>query len=148
MAKLFNRDYKNIRKHINYALEEELSDQVVVAKFENTTQHGAIEGKTQTHYIKNISPMVNGSGQSIAGSNNWPTTIYGASPEYLSIRDWSVEKGSMFTEDDIESYAKVAVIGKTVQENLFPNENHEFYQKKVVATIICNQIIEQLLLKS
>lgn len=79
--------------------------------------------KTQTHYIKNISPMINGSGQSIAGSNNWPTTIYGASPEYLSIRDWSVEKGSMFTEDDIESYAKVAVIGKTVQENLFPNED-------------------------
>ncbi len=79
--------------------------------------------KTQTHYIKNISPMVNGSGQSIAGSNNWSTTIYGASPEYLSIRDWSVEKGSMFTEDDIESYAKVAVIGKTVQENLFPNED-------------------------
>lgn len=79
--------------------------------------------KTQTHYIKNISPLVNGSGQSIAGSNNWPTTIYGASPEYLSIRDWSVEKGSMFTEDDIESYAKVAVIGKTVQENLFPNED-------------------------
>lgn len=79
--------------------------------------------KTQTHYIKNISPMVNRSGQSIAGSNNWPTTIYGASPEYLSIRDWSVEKGSMFTEDDIESYAKVAVIGKTVQENLFPNED-------------------------
>lgn len=79
--------------------------------------------KTQTHYIKNISPIVNGSGQSIAGSNNWPTTIYGASPEYLSIRDWSVEKGSMFTEDDIESYAKVAVIGKTVQENLFPNED-------------------------
>ena len=79
--------------------------------------------KTQTHYIKNISPMVNGSGQSIAGSNNWPTTIYGASPEYLSIRDWSVEKGSMFTEDDIESYAKVAVIEKTVQENLLPNED-------------------------
>lgn len=46
MAKLFDRDYKTIIKHINNALEEELSDQVVVAKFENTTQHGAIEGKT------------------------------------------------------------------------------------------------------
>ena len=45
MAKLFDRDYKTIRKHINNALEEELSDQVVVAKFENTTQHSAIEGK-------------------------------------------------------------------------------------------------------
>ena len=52
MAKLFDRDYKTIRKHINNALEEELSDQVVVAKFENTTQHSAIEGKTQTHYIE------------------------------------------------------------------------------------------------
>lgn len=52
MAQLFDRDYKTIRKHINNALNEELSDQVVVAKFENTTQHGAIEGKTQTHYIE------------------------------------------------------------------------------------------------
>lgn len=79
--------------------------------------------KTRTTLIKNISPLVNGSGQSIAGSNNWPTSIYGASPEYLKIRDWSVDEGSMFTEDDVEAYAKVAVIGKTVQENLFPNEN-------------------------
>lgn len=79
--------------------------------------------KSQAKLIKEISPLVNGSGQSIAGSNNWPTSIYGASPEYLKIRDWGVEEGSMFTEDDIESYAKVAVIGKTVQENLFPNEN-------------------------
>lgn len=79
--------------------------------------------KKQVKLIKNISPLVNGSGQSIAGSNNWPTSIYGASPEYLKIRDWGVEEGSMFTEDDVEAYAKVAVIGKTVQENLFPNEN-------------------------
>ena len=51
MAQLFDRDYKTIRKHINNALKEELSDQVVVAKFENTTIHGAIDGKTQTHII-------------------------------------------------------------------------------------------------
>ena len=51
MAKLFDRDYKTIRKHINNALNEELKDEVVVAKFENTTEHGAIEGKTQTHLI-------------------------------------------------------------------------------------------------
>ena len=31
-----------------------------------------------------------------------------------------------------------------LKENLFPNENHEFYQKKEVAATICNQIIEQL----
>ena len=51
MAKLFGRDYKTIRKHINNALQEELANEVVVAKFENTTEHGAIEGKTQNHMI-------------------------------------------------------------------------------------------------
>ena len=45
------RDYKTISKHINNALKEELAGSVVVAKFANTTQHGAIEGKTQTHDI-------------------------------------------------------------------------------------------------
>ncbi len=49
MAELFDRDIKTIGKHINNALKEELEDQVVVAKFATTTQHGAIEGKTQTH---------------------------------------------------------------------------------------------------
>ena len=49
LATLFGRDYKTISKHINNALKEELADEVVVAKFENTTKHGAIEGKTQTH---------------------------------------------------------------------------------------------------
>ena len=49
MAELFGRDVKTISKHINNALREELSDQVVVANFATTTPHGAIEGKTQTH---------------------------------------------------------------------------------------------------
>ena len=51
LATLFGRDYKTISKHINNALKEELADEVVVAKFANTTQHGAIEGMTQTHEI-------------------------------------------------------------------------------------------------
>ena len=51
IAILFDRDYKTIRKHINNALKEELKDEVVVAKFENTTEHGAIDGKTQTHLV-------------------------------------------------------------------------------------------------
>ncbi|MBP3573480.1 MAG: virulence protein RhuM/Fic/DOC family protein [Prevotella sp.] len=51
IAVLFGRDYKTISKHINNALKEELAGSVVVAKFATTTQHGAIEGKTQTHEI-------------------------------------------------------------------------------------------------
>ena len=51
IATLFGRDYKTISKHINNALKEELADSVVVAKYANTTQHGALKGKTQTHEI-------------------------------------------------------------------------------------------------
>lgn len=50
MAKLFDRDYKTIRKHINAAMKEELDD-VVVAKIATTTKHGAIKGKTQTNMV-------------------------------------------------------------------------------------------------
>lgn len=50
MAKLFDRDYKTIRKHINNALEEEL-DNSTIAKFATTTKHGAIEGKIQTRMV-------------------------------------------------------------------------------------------------
>ena len=52
MAKLFDRDVKTIGKHINNALNEELKDEVVVAKFATTTKHGAIEGKTQTKEVE------------------------------------------------------------------------------------------------
>lgn len=52
MAELFDRDIKTIGKHINNALLEELDKQVVVAKFATTTQHGAIENKTQTHMVE------------------------------------------------------------------------------------------------
>ena len=51
MSKLFDRDTKTIRKHINNVLLEELKDEVVVAKFATTTKHGALEGKTQTHIV-------------------------------------------------------------------------------------------------
>ena len=49
MAELFDRDIKTIGKHIGNARKEELEGQEVVAKFATTTQHGALEGKTQTH---------------------------------------------------------------------------------------------------
>ena len=49
MAELFGRDVKTIGKHINNALNEELDNAEVVAKFATTTQHGAMKDKTQTH---------------------------------------------------------------------------------------------------
>ncbi|WP_128330725.1 ABC transporter permease [Apibacter sp. HY039] len=77
--------------------------------------------KNKATLITDISPVVNGSGQSINGSNNWPTSIYGVSPDYLDIRNLDINDGSMFTQDEVNSYAKVCVIGKTIVDNLFPN---------------------------
>lgn len=67
-----------------------------------------------------VSPLVRSGGQAIGGGNNWNTQIRGVSTEYPAIRAWEVESGEFFTERDIVSNAKVAVVGKTVAEELFP----------------------------
>ncbi len=68
-----------------------------------------------------ISPSVNSGGQLVNGNNNYPSSIYGVTPEYLDIRKFKVKDGGMFTEHDIKSAAKVCILGKTVVDNLFPN---------------------------
>ena len=75
----------------------------------------------ETRFVSAVSPSVNSSGQAIYGANNAPTTVYGISPDYLEIRRYKVEDGDMFTEQDIQTAAKVCVVGKTVVHNLFPD---------------------------
>ena len=75
----------------------------------------------ETRFVSAVSPSVNSSGQEIYGANNAPTTVYGISPDYLEIRRYKVEDGDMFTEQDIQTAAKVCVVGKTVVDNLFPD---------------------------
>lgn len=75
----------------------------------------------ETRFASAVSPSVNSSGQAIYGANNAPTTVYGISPDYLEIRRYKVEDGDMFTEQDIQTAAKVCVVGKTVVDNLFPD---------------------------
>ena len=65
----------------------------------------------ETRFVSAVSPSVNSSGQA----------IYGISPDYLEIRRYKVEDGDMFTEQDIQTAAKVCVVGKTVVDNLFPD---------------------------
>lgn len=71
--------------------------------------------------IAATSPSVNSSGQLVNSNNNWPSTIYGVTPDYLDIRKLNVKEGAMFTDHDIKSAAKVCILGKTVVDNLFPN---------------------------
>ena len=75
----------------------------------------------ETRYVSACSPSVSSSGQAIFGANNYPTSIYGISPDYLDIRKYSIADGDMFGEQDIASSAKVCVVGKTIVDNLFPN---------------------------
>lgn len=75
----------------------------------------------ETRYVSAVSPSVNSSGQAIYGANNTPTSVYGISPGYMEIRRYKVQNGEMFTEQDINTAAKVCLVGKTVVDNLFPN---------------------------
>lgn len=70
--------------------------------------------------IDRISPAVQRSGQVIYGNNNAPTTMHGVNQDYMDIRKLTVGEGEMFTDEDIESYAKVCLVGQTVVDNLFP----------------------------
>jgi len=77
----------------------------------------------QATYISAVSPAVQSKGQAINGALNWPTTIQGVSPEYLSIRNWPLKDGISFTQEDVNTANKVCLIGQTVVENIFGSED-------------------------
>jgi putative ABC transport system permease protein len=66
-----------------------------------------------------VAPVVRGNAQVMNGNNNWATSIQGTTPDYLTIRDQGVDDGNPFTADDVNSAAKVALLGRTVAQNLF-----------------------------
>ncbi|TKS59959.1 MAG: multidrug ABC transporter substrate-binding protein [Nitrospira sp.] len=57
--------------------------------------------------------------QIINGNKNWNGPVNGISPSYLTIRDWSFASGGPFTQQDVDTAARVALVGQTVVENLF-----------------------------
>ena len=73
-------------------------------------------------YLAAITPQVSSSGQLIAGGNNYPSSVTGISQDYLTIRQLKVKDGEMFSDNDIRTAAKLCVIGKTIADNLFPDE--------------------------
>ena len=75
----------------------------------------------ETTYVAAVSPSVNSSGQAIYGANNTPTSVYGITPAYMEIRRYTIADGDMFSEQDINTAAKVCVVGKTVVDKLFTN---------------------------
>ena len=75
--------------------------------------------------VEAMTPVVRARGlQLVAGSNNWaPNSIMGSSPAFVETRDWPVEDGAFFSEQDVFSASKVCVLGKSVAENLFQGES-------------------------
>lgn len=65
------------------------------------------------------SPEVRSQTSVVYGNRNWSTRVYGQSADYLQIRQWPIESGEMYTEEDVESSALVAVIGQTIVNQLF-----------------------------
>ncbi len=68
-----------------------------------------------------VTPSVTVRSQVVSGGNNWQTTITGVAPTYTFIRSWPMASGTFFTQNDVASAAKSAVLGQTVVQNLFPD---------------------------
>ena len=69
--------------------------------------------------IQAAAPSLRGSGQVIVGNANWSTVFYGVTPDYLEVREWAVAAGRAFDAAEVNSAAKVVLIGQTVARNLF-----------------------------
>src|SRR6476619_7122015 len=77
--------------------------------------------KTECPSVAYVAPTVRSAAQIVAGELNWGTSIQGVSTDYPLIRSWNVANGAFFTDQDVKAAAKVAVLGQTVVDNLFPN---------------------------
>ncbi|MDA0348124.1 MAG: ABC transporter permease [Verrucomicrobia bacterium] len=75
--------------------------------------------REQSSLVMAVSGIVQSSGQVIGGGTNWFTNVQGVDPEFLTIKSWEVEDGTMFTERDIRAKTKVAVLGASVVENMY-----------------------------
>jgi len=77
----------------------------------------------QIPFVSKVSPGVRSGGQVIYGGENWFTSVHGVTPEYLDIRRWGVRNGSPFTQHDVDASSDVCLLGLTVAQNLFGNED-------------------------
>jgi putative ABC transport system permease protein len=73
--------------------------------------------------VEAVAPSVRGGVQVVYGNSNWATTVQGVTPDFMTIRDYSMLSGQFFTDQDVDAAAKVAVLGETVVQNLFGNND-------------------------
>jgi putative ABC transport system permease protein len=73
--------------------------------------------------VEAVAPIHPGNAQIVYGPNNWNTSLIGTTPSYFDARSWQIASGSAFTDSDVRSATRVALIGKTAAENIFGEEN-------------------------
>ncbi len=74
----------------------------------------------EARLLSAVTPLTQNNSQAVVGNNNWSTTVNGAGLDFPSIRNWQVARGRFFTESEVKTSAKVAVLGQSVVDNLFP----------------------------
>jgi putative ABC transport system permease protein len=77
----------------------------------------------QISSVATTAPLVGSQFQLVAGNNNWRTSVFGVTADYFTLRSWDLETGDMFGDEELRTYARVAVIGQTIADNLFPDED-------------------------
>jgi putative ABC transport system permease protein len=77
----------------------------------------------QVPTVLRMSPMVRGRVQVIAGNQNWNTSMEGGNEDYLDIRSWPLTSGANFTARDVVVAEKVCLLGSTVVQNLYPDQD-------------------------
>ena len=91
--------------------------------FNKLTVQDAEKIKQNATLLSGVSPVVSTRTQVIGGQGNWRTLVQGVSTDYAAIRNWSTSSGDLFTDADVQSGRKVAVLGATVANNLFPGQD-------------------------
>ena len=79
--------------------------------------------RSESQYVTAVSPVIVSRAPVIGPAGNWRTMINGVDVDYASIRDWQTKSGDFFTADDVQANRKVAVLGNTVAQNLFPDQD-------------------------
>jgi putative ABC transport system permease protein len=84
---------------------------------------GDVQAIGKLSSVAAAAPLASMNTQLVYGSMNWNAQVAGTTPEYFSVRSWHTVAGTVFTEADVRSAARVAVVGRTVAGALFGNEN-------------------------
>ncbi|MEN6468506.1 MAG: ABC transporter permease [Smithella sp.] len=106
---------------------------------QNLTRADADAIKNECSSVSTTTPVLNGGAQIVYGNQNWATGVYGTDESMVVVRDWTLAAGRNFNDQEIRSAAKVCILGQTIVDNLFGNDDpiHKAIRiKKVPFTVI------------